>query len=124
MDSLDDIDRPVIVYDGDCPLCRAVVASVLKSDRAGRFRFAAAQSRAGQEVQDRLGVYAVDEGTLLYIDSGRVLRRSSAVLEIARRLGGWTRILYAGRILPRPLRDWLYRIVARHRYRLFRSHRQ
>jgi len=120
MDSLDHIEHPVIVYDGDCPLCRALVGSILKRDRGARFRFAAAQSPAGQAIQARRGADAIGEGTLLYIDSDRVLKRSDALLEIARGLGGSARLLAAARILPKRWRDWIYSLIARHRQSLFR----
>lgn len=113
------MDRPVIVFDGICVLCSRSAQFVLRHDRRGIFRLAAVQSRTGAELCHRFGVDAVDPETMILIDGDRATQMSEAVLGICRRLGWPWRIFGIFRIVPRPLRDAVYRRVARNRYRLF-----
>lgn len=113
----------LILFDGVCNLCNGFVQFIIERDAAGRFRFAALQSAAGQAVLARHGfdaavVAAEPDSVLLELD-GQLYSHSEAVLRIARELGGPWRLLGAGRLLPRSWRDAAYRFVARHRYRWF-----
>ena len=113
----------LILFDGVCNLCNGFVQFVIRHDPAGRFRFAALQSAAGQAVLaahglDANAIATEPDSVLLELD-GRLYSHSGAVLRIARELGGPWRLLLAGYMLPRPWRDAAYRFVARHRYRWF-----
>ena len=113
----------LILFDGVCNLCNGFVQFVIRHDPAGRFRFAALQSAAGQAVLaahglDANAIATEPDSVLLELD-GRLYSHSGAVLRIARELGGPWRLLLAGYVLPRPWRDAAYRFVARHRYRWF-----
>ena len=113
-------DYPVIVFDGMCVLCSANARFVLRHDRKGRFRLTTAQSEAGEALYRRFGLAAVgDYETMLVVEDGRLLTESDAVLAIARGLGWPWRAAAAARIVPKRVRDSLYRLVARNRYRLF-----
>lgn len=110
---------PVIVFDGDCVLCSASARFVLRHDRRKRFRLAAMQSPAGAALSRQHGIDPNDPQTILLVQGDHALRDSSAVLAIAGGLGfPWSLFLLL-RIVPRGLRDSLYRLVARNRYRLF-----
>ena len=112
--------RPVVVFDGLCPLCSANARFILKHDRSGCFRLAAMQSEAGAALYRRFGIDPADPETLILVEGGRIRRDSDAVLAIWRGLGGpWRLGAGAAGLLPAFLRDPLYRWVARHRYRLF-----
>ncbi|SET01369.1 thiol-disulfide oxidoreductase DCC family protein [Hymenobacter actinosclerus] len=111
----------VILFDGVCNLCNGFVQFVIRHDAAGQFRFAALQSAAGQELlrAHRLPAPPEPDSVVLLAD-GRAYTHSAAALEILARLGGrWTALARAGRWFPRPLRDAVYRLIARHRYRWF-----
>ncbi len=112
-------DKPLIVFDGDCVLCSGSARFVMRHDPARRFRLAAAQSALGRSLYRHYGLDPVDYDTILLIADGRLRVRSEAALGIARGLGPpWSlAALLAG--VPRPLRDAVYDIVARHRFRLF-----
>jgi predicted DCC family thiol-disulfide oxidoreductase YuxK len=116
-------DHPVLLYDGTCGFCAESVQLVLRHDRAGTLRFAALQGAMGAAVRRRHpGLERVDSVVWLEPDGpdgpGRVLTRSDAALRIARYLGGWWHLARVGRLVPRPLRDAAYDLVARHRHRL------
>jgi predicted DCC family thiol-disulfide oxidoreductase YuxK len=111
--------RPVILFDALCVLCSANARFILKHDRRRRFRLASLQSPAGAALCRRFGLDPADPETLLLVKGDRALRNSDAVLAIWSGLGWPWRAAAALRIVPRRLRDPLYRWVARNRYRLF-----
>ena len=112
--------KRVVLFDGVCNLCNGYVSFLLpRSDDT--LMFAALQSEEGVAVRSELGE---DPGTepdsILLIDTdGRVYERSDAVLEVVSSLGGIYRAAAAFRVVPRVLRDAVYRVVARWRYSVF-----
>ncbi|TCU57834.1 putative DCC family thiol-disulfide oxidoreductase YuxK [Novosphingobium sp. PhB57] len=110
---------PIIVFDGMCVLCSANAAFVLRHDRAGRFRLASMQGEAGAALYRRFGIDPANPETLIVVEGDNVLRDSDAMLAIWAGLDRPWNALAALRIVPRKLRDPIYRWVARHRYRLF-----
>lgn len=111
--------RPVIVFDGECVLCSGSARFVLRHDRAGHFRLATAQGAVGQALYRALGPEARDYETMLLVDEGAALTESDAALGVAVGLGWPWRAALAARLVPRAVRDALYRLVARNRYRWF-----
>ena len=110
----------IILFDGVCNLCNGFVQFIIRRDPAGRFRFAALQSEAGQALLAAHGLAPVAEPeSVLLLSGGRLYSHSDAVLQIARGLGWPWRLAGVGKVLPRTWRDALYRFVARHRYRWF-----
>ena len=110
----------IIFFDGVCNLCNGFVQFIIRHDPAGRFRFAALQSEAGQALLAEHGLPPVAEPeSVLLLSGGQLYSHSSAVLRIARGLGGVWALAGVGGLLPRTWRDALYRFVARNRYRWF-----
>jgi predicted DCC family thiol-disulfide oxidoreductase YuxK len=122
--SLREEEGPVLLYDGICGFCNKSVQTVLASDRRGTMRFAALQSDYARRVVARHPSLAGID-SVVYVEPGvagrqeRVYIRSEAALRVASYLGGLWKIFLAARLIPRPLRDRLYDLFARHRYRLF-----
>jgi predicted DCC family thiol-disulfide oxidoreductase YuxK len=116
------VEYPVILFDGVCNLCSGAVRFIVERDPEGIFRFASLQSQAGRQLLRDYGVepHAGDPDTVILIDHGRALDRSTAALHIALRLGGrYKLVFWLGRFVPRFVRDIVYDFVARHRYRWF-----
>ena len=116
--------RALLLYDGVCALCNGVVQFLMKHDRLDRFRYAPLQSGLGREVLARFDIHTFPDGVMLLTDAlsptEHLYQRSDAIAGALQRLSTPWRL--AGRVLrlvPRPLRDWGYGIVARFRYRLF-----
>jgi predicted DCC family thiol-disulfide oxidoreductase YuxK len=109
----------VVLFDGVCNLCNGTVVFVAGRDPAARFRFAALQSAIGRDLLGATGLPVDAPETLVLLEGGRVFVRSTAALRIARRLSGFWPLAYAAIVIPRPIRDAVYRLIARHRYRLF-----
>lgn len=111
--------QPILFFDGHCNLCNGTVQVVLENDRRGKLHFASLQSDLAKELLPRHGVDLAALDSLVLYDQGRVYLRSEAALRMARLMGGPFAAMYYLRIFPRFLRDWVYDIVARNRYRWF-----
>jgi predicted DCC family thiol-disulfide oxidoreductase YuxK len=110
----------VVLFDGVCNLCNATVNFLIDRDPGARLRFAALQSPEGQAVLARVGRQVQGEPESVFlVEGGRLYERSTAALRIARVLKGPWPLFYALVAVPRPLRDVVYRWVARNRYRWF-----
>ncbi|HKG60516.1 MAG TPA: thiol-disulfide oxidoreductase DCC family protein [Pyrinomonadaceae bacterium] len=117
--------NPIVIYDGVCGLCNRMVQFLLKHDKHSRLRFASLQSDFAGKVLRRHGFDPKDLDTVHVVENydqpgERVLQRSDAVLRAGRELGGfWAASSSIGRLVPRALRDLVYRLVATNRYRVF-----
>jgi predicted DCC family thiol-disulfide oxidoreductase YuxK len=110
---------PIWLYDGVCVLCSGAVQYVLRHEREPLIRFVAIQSREGRALATSHGIDADDPETFLFIDQTGVNRRMDGVLALFAHVGWPGRAVRLLRVLPRPIRDQLYDLLARHRYRLF-----
>jgi predicted DCC family thiol-disulfide oxidoreductase YuxK len=116
--------RALLLYDGVCALCNGVVQFLMTRDRRDRFRYAPLQSILGREILARFGIHTFPDGVMLLTDAltpaERLYRRSDAIAMALQLLTGpWRLVGKALRLVPRPLREWGYGVVARFRYRLF-----
>ena len=109
----------LLLFDGVCNLCNGFVQFVIARDPAGRFQFAPLQSAAAARVLRDARVGAPLPDTVVLVENGRTFTRSTAALRVARGLRAPWPLAYACIIVPRPVRDWMYDFVARHRYRWF-----
>ena len=110
---------PVIVFDGVCVLCNGWVRFLLKHDRAGRYRFAAMQTEAGRALLAGHGLDPDDPASFLLVDGAQAWTDGDAIRRVLTGLGGMWRIACVIAWVPRSIRDPLYRLIARNRYRLF-----
>jgi predicted DCC family thiol-disulfide oxidoreductase YuxK len=118
----DDEKNPVLLYDGVCSFCNRSVQTIIRHDRREEMRFAALESEYGKRAASRHAeLRGIDSLVLVeHIDGEeKVFIHSTAVLRVASYLGGWWKIFLIAYILPRPVRDFFYRLFARYRYRLF-----
>ena len=111
-------DDDVILYDGVCVFCSRWVQFVIARDAAKRFRFTPIQSPYGSRLAQAFGIDPKDPDTNAVVHDGTAHLKSDAALTVLSNLAGWgwTRVLFA---VPKPLRDAVYSVVARNRYRIF-----
>ena len=116
-----DEKRPsaAILFDGVCNLCSSVVQFVAARDPQARFRFASLGSAPATRLLQEAGVSLGSADSIVLIEDGRAYLRSAAALRIARSLRFPWPMAYGLVVVPRPLRDYVYDVVARHRRRWF-----
>ena len=112
-------DHPIILFDGVCNLCNRAVQFVLKRDKLKRFRFASLQGEAGQRYLQQYNLPANDLNSFILIDGDRFYTKSSAALRMLRLLGGGWKLLYGFIIVPPFIRNGVYSLIAKNRYRWF-----
>lgn len=109
----------ILLFDGVCNLCNGVVQFVIRHDEVGKFRFAALQADAGQALLRRFGLSTTRFDSFVYVKDGQFYTESTAALWVARDMGGAWSLLWGLMVFPRFIRDAVYRLVARNRYRVF-----
>lgn len=113
----------ILLYDGVCGFCNGTVQLIIKHDRRKTMQFAALQSSYAASLMER-SPYLKTIDSLILIDhsdtSQEVIHiRSNGALIVAQYLGGWWTLFLIARIIPTPLRDYVYDLFARYRYRFF-----
>jgi predicted DCC family thiol-disulfide oxidoreductase YuxK len=116
-------DDDVILYDGVCIFCSRWVRFVIARDAERRFRFTPIQSGYGSRLAKTFGIDPADPDTNAVIHGGVAYFKSDAALTVLSSLPGWgwVRALFW---VPRPLRNAVYNLVARNRYRIFGKYDQ
>jgi predicted DCC family thiol-disulfide oxidoreductase YuxK len=111
-------DDDMILYDGVCVFCSRWIRFIAARDQAKRFRFTAIQSAYGTRLAQAFGIDPDDPDTNAVIHGGVAHFKSDAALTVLSNLPGWewTRVLFA---VPKPLRNAVYNLVAKNRYRIF-----
>lgn len=108
-----------ILFDGVCNFCNASINFIIDRDSKGIFKFAALQSEVGQELLNKFGLKTSNFDSIVAIDGDNVYQKSDAALEIARKMDGIWKIFYVFKIIPNFLRNPIYDLVAKNRYRIF-----
>lgn len=109
----------IVLIDGVCHLCQGLTKFIIKRDPKGVFRFASLQSEIGQEMLRRGGLPEDLVETVVVVEEGSYYIQSAAALRIARRLPFPWPLMYGFIIVPRVLRNLIYKWVAKNRYRWF-----
>lgn len=117
-----DLQQPpqlVIFFDGVCNLCTGSVQFIIKHDPKQYFRFASLQSELGQQFLQQNGLSADTFDSFIVWENGKYYTESTAALRVARKLSGLWPGLYVFILLPAFIRNSVYRLIARNRYRWF-----
>ncbi|MFC4232412.1 thiol-disulfide oxidoreductase DCC family protein [Parasediminibacterium paludis] len=119
MTALQDIKQPVILFDGVCNLCNSAVQYVIKHDPNNHFLFASLQSQFGQQVLAANQLSNTNFNSFILLQNGIIYQRSTAALIATKQLSGAIRLLYWCIIVPSFIRDGVYNIIAKNRYKWF-----
>jgi predicted DCC family thiol-disulfide oxidoreductase YuxK len=119
-----DSGRQLVLFDGVCALCHRTVQFLLTEDRAARLQFAPLQGAAAQPILRRHQLNEAPLRSLVFVESAgsdleRIHVKSDAVLRALAALGGFWQVVSWLRLVPRPVRDAAYDVIARNRYRWF-----
>ena len=111
--------HPIILFDGICNLCNSSVQYVIKHDPGALFKFASLQSEQGQNLLKQFNLAANDLNSFVLIQDNKAYTRSTAALKVAKQLNGAIKLLYGFIIVPAFIRDAVYKLIARNRYKWF-----
>ena len=119
MNLKDSNSDPIIFFDGICNLCNASVDFVMRHDKRQRFKFASLQSEIAKDVLLGKGINLDDLESIVLYRNGQIIQKSNAVLSIAWTLGFPFCLGYVFKLIPRFLRNYVYDVIARNRYKWF-----
>lgn len=110
----------VVLFDGVCNFCNASVQFIIRHDPKGHFRFGTLQSEAGQAILKKQGLDSLQPDSVVLYSGGKCYTRSGAALRIARKLSGaWPLAYYLFFPVPWFIRDLVYQLISKYRYRWF-----
>lgn len=111
--------QAIIFFDGVCNLCNSAVQFVIKRDPHAYFKFASLQSSLARELLPQYGVDPAELESILLLENEKLKKKSTAALNISRKLSGIWPIMVVFKIIPSPVRDLIYDWIARNRYQWF-----
>ncbi|MEO6949519.1 MAG: thiol-disulfide oxidoreductase DCC family protein [Ginsengibacter sp.] len=111
--------RGIILFDGVCNLCNGAVNFVIKRDKKSVFKFAAIQSEEAKNLMMEGDFQSEDLKTFILLLNERFYTKSTAALKVCRYLSGLWPMLYWFMIIPKFIRDFIYNIISRNRYKWF-----
>lgn len=109
----------LILFDGVCNFCNYWVRFALKRDQKQMLSFGTLQGNTAQSVLPLHGINEKEIASVVFIENGKLWQNSSAVLRICRHLSGAWKLFYVLMIIPAPIRDFIYKMIAKNRYRWF-----
>jgi len=112
-------NKHIIIFDGVCNFCNSSVNFIIKHDHSNVFLFAPLQSPTAEKLIAEHQVSDVGFDTFLLIKNDECFFRTNAALEITRDFNGYWYLLNGFKVIPRPIRDYFYRLFARNRYAIF-----
>ena len=112
-------DQAVIFYDGQCKVCNLAVGFVIRHDRTRKFRFSSLQSDTAAKALPEIHIDKQYPESIVYLERGNIYQHSTAVLRIFKQMGKGWQFLYIFILIPAPVRDLMYRLIARNRYKWF-----
>lgn len=114
-----DVNKKIVLFDGVCNLCSSSVQFILKKDKKDQFLFGSLQGEAGQQYLKQFNLPADAFNSFMLVESETLYTRSTAALRMLKYLGGGWSLLYGLIIIPKFIRDGVYNLIAKNRYKWF-----
>lgn len=111
-------EKAIVLFDGDCHVCNSSVQFIVKRDQKAFFQFASLQSSLGQRLLQQYCLPS-EINSLVVISGQKAHCESEAVLKICRNLDGFWKFFVIATVIPKGIRNSLYKAVANNRYRWF-----
>ncbi|MFP4488211.1 MAG: thiol-disulfide oxidoreductase DCC family protein [Bacteroidales bacterium] len=111
--------KAILLFDGICNLCGSLAQFIINHDREGTILLLPLQSPSGQSLLETYRLPLDDFDTVVFIKDGIHYTRSKAILMVFRDIGGRWKYLYGLIIVPAFIRDFIYRVIVKYRYRVF-----
>ncbi len=111
--------KNIILFDGVCNLCNGLVQFVIKRDKKSIFKFASLQSDFGQQFLQQNNLSATTFNSFIYVRNNTILQKSTAALYVLKDLSTLASVLFVFILIPAFIRNFIYDIVAKNRYKWF-----
>lgn len=112
-------NEKILLFDGICNLCNNLVLFIIKRDTESQFKFASLQSEMGKLLLKKYILESNNLNTVVYIKGEKYFLKSTAILNIIKDLGGYWKLFYVFILIPKFIRDFIYDLIAKSRYRIF-----
>ncbi|MBS1667696.1 MAG: thiol-disulfide oxidoreductase DCC family protein [Bacteroidetes bacterium] len=112
-------EKKIVLFDGVCNLCSAAVQFILKHDKKNQFLFGSLQGKAGQEYLKKFNLPSDSFNSFMLVEGDQLYDRSTGALRMLKHLGNGWQLLYGFIIVPKPMRDAFYNLIAKKRYQWF-----
>ncbi len=113
------MDNTVILFDGVCNFCNYWVNFAIRHDRKNKLKFTPLQGETAKQLLPQFHINPTSLSSVIFIDDGKAYTQSSAAIQICKHLNGGWKLFYGLIIIPKFIRDFLYNIIARNRYKWF-----
>lgn len=111
--------HPIVLFDGVCNLCNGVINFIIENDKQSKFRFASLQSTESVKILKSYGINDTTLNSVVLVYQNKIYTQSSAALHILKLLGGIYSVGYLFILIPSFIRNWIYQLIAKNRYKWF-----
>jgi Uncharacterized protein conserved in bacteria len=115
-------NKNILLFDGFCNLCSRLANFIILRDKKAKFLFLSLQSASGQSLLKKFGLPTDDFDSIVYVSNDKYFLKSTAILYILKELGGIWKLFFIFIIVPNFIRDFIYKIIAKTRYKIFGRH--
>ncbi len=112
-------DKSIVLIDGDCNFCNSSALFIIKHDKNDKFNFASQQSEIGKKLLLESNYTGTSLSTIVLVKEGKTFTKTTALIEIAKDLVGFPKMFVSMKIIPVGIRDFLYDVFSKYRYKLF-----
>ena len=113
------MNSPLLIFDGVCNLCNSSIRFILQHDKNKTFRFSTSQSEFSKNLLVQKNITLSDLSSVILFHNDKFYLKSTAVLRIAKLMNWPFKLLYLFIVVPYPIRDFIYSIISRNRYKWF-----
>ena len=112
-------DIAIVLFDGVCNFCNSSINRIIKHDKKNYFRFAPLQSVIGQELLKKYAIDSSQTDSIILIENNKAYIKSTAILRVTKHLNRLYPLMYSLLIIPPFIRNGVYDLIARNRYKWF-----
>jgi predicted DCC family thiol-disulfide oxidoreductase YuxK len=113
------MENAIVYFDGECNLCNGAIQFLIQYDQSEKLLFASLQSKAGKQLLHSQELETEHFESMIFSKGQKIYFKSDAALAICGEIGGFFNILRFFYIVPRPIRDYIYTVIAKNRYKWF-----
>ena len=113
------MSNSIILFDGVCNFCDASINFVIERDKKGKFKYASLQSEVGEKYLNKFGLNTQSYDSFILVEGDKYYTKSSAALRVTKDMTGLWPMLYAFMVIPKVMRDAVYSLIAKNRYKWF-----